>query len=78
VLHSPNFLSMPMIIASTDLVMTVPELIGELFGRIVDLQVLRFPFPIPAVDIKQYWHRSQHGDPGNRWLRSIVMDVFHE
>ena len=52
--------------------------IGELFGRIVDLQVLRFPFPIPSVDIKQYWHRSQHGDPGNRWLRSIVMDLFHD
>jgi hypothetical protein len=28
----------------------MPALIGDLFGRIVDLQLLRFPFPIPSVD----------------------------
>ncbi|MGH6881898.1 LysR family transcriptional regulator [Hypericibacter sp.] len=77
-LRSPHFLSIPMVIASTDLVVTVPVPIGELFGRIADLQILQPPFPIPSIDIMQYWHRQQHSDPGNRWLRSIVLDLFGE
>jgi DNA-binding transcriptional LysR family regulator len=75
-LHSPHFLSIPMIIASTDLVVLVPEPVGELFRRIADLQVLPLPYPIPSFDIKQYWHRCQHTDPGNRWLRNMVLDLF--
>ena len=77
-LRSPHFLSIPMVIASTDLVVTVPAPIGELFRQIADLQVLQPPFPIPFIDVKQYWHRYQQSDPGNRWLRSIVVDLFSE
>jgi DNA-binding transcriptional LysR family regulator len=76
VLHSTHFLSLPMIIASTDLVVLVPEPVGEMFSRCVDLQVLPPPFPIPSFDIKQYWHRAQHVDEGNRWLRGIVTEMF--
>jgi DNA-binding transcriptional LysR family regulator len=75
-LRSPHFLSIPMVIASTDLVVTVPQPVGEIFGRIVELQVLPPPYPIPSFDVKQYWHRCQHADPGNRWLRSVVADLF--
>jgi|ERR1700730_16041914 DNA-binding transcriptional LysR family regulator len=77
-LRSPHFLSIPMVIASTDLVVTVPQPIGEVFARIVELQVLRPPYPIPSFDIKQYWHRCQHADPGNRWLRNMVADLLAE
>jgi DNA-binding transcriptional LysR family regulator len=77
-LRSPHFLSIPMVIASTDLVVTVPQPVGEIFGRIVELQVLPPPYPIPSFDVKQYWHRCQHADPGNRWLRSVVADLFVE
>jgi hypothetical protein len=77
-LRSPHFLSIPMVIASTDLVVTVPAPIGELFRQIADFQVLQPPFPIPFIDVKQYWHRYQQSDPGNRGLRSIVVDLFSE
>jgi DNA-binding transcriptional LysR family regulator len=78
VLRSPHYLSIPRIIASTDLVVLVPESLGLLLGQFAELQVLPPPYPIPSFDIKQYWHRSQHGDPGNRWLRSVVLDLFLE
>jgi len=77
-LRSPHFLSIPMVIASTDLVVTVPQPIGEVFRRIVELQVLQPPYPIPSFDVKQYWHRCQHADPGNRWLRNMVADLLAE
>jgi DNA-binding transcriptional LysR family regulator len=77
-LRSPHFLSIPMVIASTDLVVTVPQPVGEVFGRIGELQVLQPPYPIPSFDIKQYWHRCQHADPGNRWLRNMVANLLVE
>jgi DNA-binding transcriptional LysR family regulator len=76
VLRSTHFLSIPMIIASTDLVVLVPEPVGEMFSRFMDLQVLPPPLSIPSFDIKQYWHRTQHADAGNRWLRGIVTELF--
>jgi DNA-binding transcriptional LysR family regulator len=78
VLRSPHYLSIPMIVASTDLVVLVPESVGLLLVQFTELQVLPPPYPIPSFDIKQYWHRSQHADPGNRWLRSVVLDLFLE
>jgi DNA-binding transcriptional LysR family regulator len=76
-LRSPHFLSIPMVIASTDLIATVPASIGELLERIVDAQILQPPFPIPPIDVRQYWHRSHHhSDPGNQWLRGVVVDEF--
>jgi DNA-binding transcriptional LysR family regulator len=75
-LHSPHFLSVPMVIASTDLIVTVPVPVGEVFARIADVQVLVPPYPIPTFDLRQHWHRCQHMDPGNRWLRSIAVELF--
>lgn len=77
-LNSPHFLSIPMVIASTDLIVTVPVPVGEVFARIADVQVLNPPYPIPSFDLRQHWHRCQHDDPGNRWLRAITLELFGE
>lgn len=77
-LHSPHFLSIPMVIAATDLVVTVPAAVGEVFAQIADVAVLEPPYRMPTFDLKQHWHRSQHDDPGNRWLRGIVLELFGE
>lgn len=75
-LVSPHFLSIPMVVASTDLVVTVPEAVAEVFVRFAEVTAVEPPYPIPSFDLKQHWHRSQHSDPGNRWLRSLVLDLF--
>lgn len=30
----------------------------------------------PSFDIKQYWHRRQHSDVANQWLRGLVQELF--
>ncbi|MFD1557287.1 LysR family transcriptional regulator [Paraburkholderia silviterrae] len=75
-LHTPHFLSIPMTIAMTDLVVTVSSDVGEIFSRIADLAILEPPYRMPHFDVKQHWHRSQHDDPGNRWLRGLVHELF--
>ena len=57
-LRSPHFLSIPMVIASTPLVVMVPVPIAELFGRIVDLQILQHPIRSPFREKENEFQRS--------------------
>ncbi|WP_175717874.1 LysR family transcriptional regulator [Burkholderia anthina] len=75
-LRSPHFLSIPMVIACTDLIVTVPSAVAEAFSRLADITAVAPPYPMPTFDLKQHWHRCQQSDPGNRWLRALVLDLF--
>lgn len=75
-LNTPHYLSIPMTIAMTDLIVTVSRDVAEIFARMADLAILEPPFKMPPFDVRQYWHRSQQDDPGNQWLRGLVRDLF--
>lgn len=76
VLRCPHFLGIPHVIAATNLVATVSESISQVLAGNPQLAVKEAPYPFPRYDVKQYWHRCQHEDPGNRWLRGVVMRLF--
>ncbi|HSV78133.1 MAG TPA: LysR family transcriptional regulator [Ramlibacter sp.] len=75
-LRCPHFLSIPHVIAATNLVATVSESIARVLAANPQIAVLPAPYPFPRYDVKQHWHRCQHEDPGNRWLRALVMRLF--
>ncbi|MGK8931578.1 LysR substrate-binding domain-containing protein [Pluralibacter gergoviae] len=75
-LHSSHFLSIPMVIASTDMVVTVPAAVAEIFSSFTDITAVPPPYKMPGFDLKQNWHRSQQNDPANRWLRTLVLELF--
>ncbi|WP_321847133.1 LysR family transcriptional regulator [Paraburkholderia bannensis] len=77
-LRSPHFLSIPMVVAMTDLVVTVPRAVAEVFTKFANVRAVSPPYPMPTFDLKQHWHRCQNNDPGNRWLRAIVLDLFSQ
>jgi DNA-binding transcriptional LysR family regulator len=77
VLHTPHFLSIPIIIARSDLVATVPHALAIYFTRMSrDLAFAMPPFDIAGFDVKQHWHRRFHNDPRSRWLREQVAQLF--
>jgi DNA-binding transcriptional LysR family regulator len=79
VLHTPHFLSIPIIIARSDLVATVPHALAIHFARVSrDLVLAMPPFDIAGFDVKQHWHRKFHNDPRSRWLREQVADLFND
>ena len=79
VLYTPHFLSLPMVIARSDLVTTVPHAIGVYFSRLSsDLALARPPFDIAGFDLKQHWHRKYHSDSRNQWLRKQVALLFND
>jgi DNA-binding transcriptional LysR family regulator len=76
VLSTPHFMSIPFIIASTDLLVTVPYAVGESFAKIAGIRLIEPPLEIPSFDLKQHWHRKYHKDPANIWIRSVVAALF--
>ena len=76
VLSTPHFMSIPFIIAATDLVVTVPYAVGESFSRMSGIRLIQPPLDIPKFDLKQHWHRKYHKDDANMWIRSVVAGLF--
>jgi DNA-binding transcriptional LysR family regulator len=79
VLLTPHFLSLPAIIARSDLITTVPHALALYFSRLSpDLVIVRPPFDIAGFDLKQHWHRKYHNDSRNQWLRRQVTQLFND
>ncbi|AYR26125.1 LysR family transcriptional regulator [Herbaspirillum rubrisubalbicans] len=76
VISTPHFMSIPFLIASSDLIATVPRAVGESFAQFADIKLVEPPFEIPSFDLKQHWHRKYHKDGGNVWLRSVLARMF--
>jgi DNA-binding transcriptional LysR family regulator len=64
------------LLASTELVATVPERIAQMLVRIARVKALVPPFVFPEFSIKQHWHERFQYDPTNQWLRSLVAELF--
>jgi DNA-binding transcriptional LysR family regulator len=78
-LMTPHFMSVPMIVARSDLIVTVPHALGMWFAKTnANLRTVALPFRIRGVDLKQHWHRRYHGDARSRWLRQLVYRLFND
>jgi DNA-binding transcriptional LysR family regulator len=76
VLSIPHFLAIPLVIAETDLIVTVPYAIGMSFARMANLRTLRPPIQVRPAEVKQHWHARFHHDEVNRWIRGVVAELF--
>jgi DNA-binding transcriptional LysR family regulator len=74
-LQISHFVSVPFLVAESDLVATIPRPLAMKFASICDLIVLEPPFPIPLIEIKQLWHKRFDGHPRLRWLRQLVAEI---
>ena len=76
-LLTPHFMSLPMIIAQSDLIATVPHAAAMYYSKAVNnVRSVMLPFDSPKIELKQHWHRKFQNDPKSRWIRSIVRDLF--
>jgi DNA-binding transcriptional LysR family regulator len=74
----PHFMAVPVIVAQTDLVATVPRRLALAFAGYPNVRLVESPIPMPSFEIKQHWHRRYHHDPANRWLRRLLAELFLE
>jgi DNA-binding transcriptional LysR family regulator len=78
-LRMPHFTSLPFVIARSDLIATVPHALGIAYARNVpNLKVMRPPFELPDIVLRQYWHQRFHDNERSRWLRRLVAELFND
>ncbi|MGP5327555.1 LysR family transcriptional regulator [Vreelandella titanicae] len=74
----PHFAAVPYIVSSSDLVVTVTSKLAEATQARFRLAVREHPLAFPEIPINLFWHRRFHQDPGNRWLRGLMFEMFSE
>jgi DNA-binding transcriptional LysR family regulator len=79
VLTTPHFASAPMVVAQSDLIVTIPEPMARYFSQVsAHLRMVELPFKPPRIELKQFWHRKFHHDERSRWLRGVVSRIFQQ
>ncbi|HTO79972.1 MAG TPA: LysR family transcriptional regulator [Methylocystis sp.] len=69
----PHFLSAPLIVAQTDMELSLPERIANVFAASTPLSVLTLPIGLPRYDLVMVWHPLRERDPAHRWLREQIL-----
>lgn len=75
-LVTPHCLSVPFIIADSDLITILPISLIEAFARFSDLKTVALPFSAPVYTVHQYWHERFSNDVENLWLRRKIAEMF--
>ena len=74
-----RFISLPYIIARTDLLVTLPSsaarVLVEAHGN---LKMVELPVSMPTFDVCLYWHERHQANSANRWLRTVIHDVLRD
>ena len=60
------------VLANSDLIAVVPEVLAGIYCRSGRLQQWPVPFHLPPYEVKQYWHRTVNKDPAVSWLRALI------
>jgi DNA-binding transcriptional LysR family regulator len=75
-LRVPHFTIVPMVLERTDLILTLPARVARVFERRGRLKALPPPVAIPPAEVALYWHERFEPDPGNRWLRDVMVELY--
>jgi DNA-binding transcriptional LysR family regulator len=71
-----NYLSAPPVLEATDLLCVVPRSLSEHLAGRYRLRAHDLPFRASGSQIRQFWHKRAHHDPGHRWLRTLIAGLF--
>ena len=71
----PHFLSAPLIVAETDMILSLPYRIAEQFKRFAPLEIFPVPIELPIYDLCMIWHPLYDKDPAHLWLRDKIIAI---
>ena len=71
----PHFLSAPLIVAETDMILSLPYRIAEQFKKFAPLEIFPVPIELPSYDLCMIWHPLFDKDPAHVWLRDKIVAI---
>ncbi len=72
VVRLPFLVTAPMILAESDMVLTVPRRIAEQAAATLPLALVEPPLDLPAFTVSALWHERRHRDRDQVWLRNEI------
>jgi DNA-binding transcriptional LysR family regulator len=67
---------MPMVLERSDLVLTLPARVARVYEKRGRLKSLPPPVPMPPAEVAVHWHERFDPEPGNRWLRDVIIELL--
>jgi DNA-binding transcriptional LysR family regulator len=68
-----GFMTMPFLLAGTELVAVLPERLAWRVAAAADIRILEPEMPLPSLQQSAFWHTRRDNDPGHRWLREQIV-----
>lgn len=67
----PHYLNIPLLVAQSDRLGTVPRHLAEHFAALLPICITR----LPLVQVRLIWHRQQRQVPRLQWLRGEISTI---
>jgi DNA-binding transcriptional LysR family regulator len=74
-LSVPHFLSVPFVVAESDLIATLPSSIAERFRGVLPISLFPCPAPVPRFTVSLVWHARTHEEAAHVWFRGVLKDL---
>jgi DNA-binding transcriptional LysR family regulator len=75
-LTTEHFMVLPSIVKATDLAVVMPRNIAQGFEGDGGYAIVEPPFPLRDFAVSLHWSKRFEADPGNRWLRQAIVEIF--
>ncbi len=69
----PHFLVAPLLVASSDAVITVSERLAQRLAPQHGLAIVEPPAALPSYTLNMAWHERHQADPAHLWLRDLMV-----
>lgn len=70
---APSFDGLPNFVRGTDILASLPAMLGGTLMR--DFAEHPLPFPTPDIEFRQIWHARDQHNPQHQWLRRLVHGI---
>jgi len=71
----PSLLHLPLVLAGTSYVATMPERVLRLAPVLSPLKSFSIPFSTPLQHELLLWHNRHDADPAHAWLRKLIVEI---
>jgi DNA-binding transcriptional LysR family regulator len=72
-----TYLALPVALAASDLVATVPRRTAQRIAAIADIEILPLAIDL-AVTVSMAWHRRAASEPAQVWFRSLLIEAARD
>jgi hypothetical protein len=74
----PSLMAAPFIVASTELLLTLPRRAAEQLSKATPLNIFPTPFDSPGYTLSVYFHVRHAGIAAHVWMREQLMRALDE